>query len=54
VLLEVLLGCDKGLDCYELEATLLEASNDVADESTLKYIISFCSFFPISLGVLWV
>jgi hypothetical protein len=54
VLLKMLLCCDKGLDCYELEATLLEASDDVADKSTLRYIISFCSLFPISLGMLWV
>jgi hypothetical protein len=55
VLLEVLLCCDKGLDCYELEATLLEASDDIADESTLKRIsLVFVLFFLNHLGMLWV
>jgi hypothetical protein len=35
VLLEVGLGCSHNLDADELEATLLEAGDDVADKATL-------------------
>lgn len=38
VLLEVLLGWGDELDGSELEATLLKAGDDVADESTLDTI----------------
>jgi hypothetical protein len=36
VLLEVLFGGGDELDGYELEATVLEAGDDGADESTLR------------------
>lgn len=53
VLLEVLLGGGDELDGLELEATLLEAGDDVADKATLDAVGLDSDETVVGLGVSW-
>jgi hypothetical protein len=53
-LLEVLWGCMNKLECYQLEAALLESADDLSDEGALDaiWLQVYSVFRPLDLVVI--